>query len=79
MKGRMNMRNIGKKIMVTLMLGVLIAAVTACKAKEGPMEQSGKAIDKAAEKSGEKIDKAIEKAGEKIEKAGEQLKDSTKK
>lgn len=70
---------IGKNILLTLMLGVLIAGITGCKAKEGPMEQSGKAIDNAVEKSGEKIDNAIEKAGEKIEKAGEEIKDSTKK
>jgi hypothetical protein len=75
----MIMLKIGKNICALVLLGILSAGFTGCTAKEGPMEKSGKAMDKAAEKNSEKIDKAIEKAGEKIEKAGEQIKDSTKK
>jgi hypothetical protein len=48
------------------MLGILIAGVSGCK-KEGPMERTGKEIDKAAEKTGDKI-----------EKVGDKIKDSVK-
>ena len=61
-----------------LVLGILVAGMTGCQKKEGPMERTGKEMDKAAEKTGEKIDKAVEKSGEKIEKAGEKIKDSVK-
>ena len=60
------------------MLGLLVAGVTGCKKKEGPMERTGKGIDHGAEKAGQKIDKAIEKSGEKIEKTGEKIKNSVK-
>jgi hypothetical protein len=62
------MTKIGRGIIAALVLGILVAGVTGCKKKEGPMERTGKEIDKGAEKTGQKIDKAIEKTGEKIEK-----------
>jgi hypothetical protein len=60
------MVTIGRSVIAVLMLGILTAGVSGCK-KEGPMERSGKEIDKAAEK-----------AGDKIEKVGDKIKDSVK-
>jgi len=60
------MTKINRNLIAALILGILVAGVSGCK-KEGPMERSGKEIDKAAEKTGEKI-----------EKAGEKIKDSVK-
>jgi hypothetical protein len=57
---------IGRNVIAVLMLGILIAGVSGCK-KEGPMERTGKEIDKAAEKTGDKI-----------EKVGDKIKDSVK-
>ncbi len=56
-----NMTKISRNFIAVLVLGLLIAGVTGCK-KEGPMERTGKEIDKAAEKTGDKI----ERAGDKI-------------
>ena len=58
------MKKISKSVIVALVLGALFAVLSGCK-KEGPMERTGKEIDKAAEKTGEQI----EKAGEKIKDA----------
>jgi hypothetical protein len=58
------MTKISRNIIAVLVLGLLIAGVTACK-KEGPMERTGKEIDKAAEKTGDKI----EQVGDKIKDA----------
>jgi hypothetical protein len=66
MKRRYHMTKINRNLIAALILGILVAGVSGCK-KEGPMERSGKEIDKAAEKTGEKI-----------EKAGEKIKDSVK-
>ncbi len=56
-----NMAKISRNFVAVLVLGLLIAGVTGCK-KEGPMERTGKEIDKAATKSGDKI----EQVGDKI-------------
>lgn len=72
------MTKIGRSVLAALVVGALLAGVSACTKKEGPMERAGKNIDKAAEKTGQQIDKAVEKTGEKIEKAGEKVKDSVK-
>jgi hypothetical protein len=56
-----------KSLVAFLVLGILVAGVSGCKKKEGPMERTGKEIDKAAEKTGENI-----------EKAGDKIKDSVK-
>jgi len=61
-----------------LVLGILVIGVSGCQKKEGPMERTGKEIDKSAEKAGQKIDNAVEKTGEKMEKAGDKIKDSVK-
>ena len=72
------MTKIGRSVIAALVLGILAAGVTGCKKKEGPMERTGKEMDKAAEKTGQQIDKAIEKTGEKIEEAGDKVKNSVK-
>jgi hypothetical protein len=59
-------------------LGILIAGVSGCQKKAGPMERAGKEMDKAAEKTGQQIEKGIKKSGENIEKAGDNIKDSVK-
>jgi len=71
------MTKIGRTVIASIVIGILIAGVSGCK-KAGPMERTGREIDKAAEKTGEKIDKAVEKSGEKLEKAGEKIKNSVK-
>jgi hypothetical protein len=72
------MTKISRSIVAALVLGILVAGVSGCKKKEGPMERTGKEIDKAAEKTGQQINKAVEKTGEKIEKAGDKIKESVK-
>ena len=61
------MTKIGRSIIAALLLGTLIAGLSGCQKKEGPLERAGKEIDKAAEKTGEKINNA-----------GEKLKDAVK-
>ena len=60
------MKKFSRNLIATLVLGILVAGLSGCK-KEGPMERTGKEIDKAAEKTGDKI-----------EKAGDKIKDSVK-
>jgi hypothetical protein len=57
------MIKLGKSVVVALVMSVLIAGVSGCQKKEGPVERAGKQIDKAVEKAGQQV----EKAGEKIE------------
>ncbi len=60
-----NMARINRNFVAVLVLGLLIAGgVAGCK-KEGPMERTGKEIDKAATKTGDKI----EQVGDKIKDA----------
>jgi hypothetical protein len=61
-----HMTKINRGIIAALVLGILAAGLSGCK-KEGPMERTGKEIDKAADK-----------AGDKIEKAGDKIKDAVK-
>jgi len=58
------MMKINRNIIVALAMGMFIAGLSGCK-KEGPMERTGKEIDKAAQKTGDQI----EKAGDKIKDA----------
>jgi len=60
------MTKIGKGIIAALVLGILAAGLSGCK-KEGPMERTGK-----------EIDKAVDKAGQQLEKAGQQIQDAAK-
>ena len=68
----MQMIKLGKSVMAALVMSALIAGLFCCQKKEGPVERTGKQIDKAVEKAGQQI----EKAGEKIEDAA---KDGNKK
>ncbi len=52
-----------------VLLGILVAGLSACQKKEGPLEKAGKAIDQAAEKTGEKM----EKVGEKVKDAAKEV------
>ena len=61
------MLKIGKTSIVAVVLGVLIAGVSGCTKKEGPMERTGREIDQGAEKTGQEIEKAIKKTSEKHE------------
>lgn len=63
------MFKIVRSIVALLLLGTLIAGLSACQKKEGPLEKAGKAIDQAAEKTGEKI----EKVGEKVKDAAKEV------
>jgi len=72
------MTKIGNGIIAALMLGIMVAGMSGCKKKEGPMERAGQKMDKAAEKAGQQIDKATEKTGEAIKKTGEKIEDSVK-
>ncbi|MDD2899283.1 MAG: hypothetical protein PHI31_11290 [Desulfuromonadaceae bacterium] len=72
------MIKIDRGIIIALSLSILIGGMFGCKRNEGPMERSGREIDKAVEKTGQQIKKAVEKTGEKLEKAGEKVKESVK-
>lgn len=73
------MTTISRSFIVTVVLGILMAGIFGCQKSEGPMERTGREIDKAAESTGQKIDKTIKKTGDAIEKTGEKIKDSVKK
>lgn len=61
------MTKIGRSVIAALVLSILAFGVSGCQKKEGPMERTGK-----------EIDKAVEKTGEKIEKTGDKIKESVK-
>ena len=48
----------------------LLAGLSACEKKEGPMERAGKSVDKAVQDTGKKV----EKAGENIQDAAKDAK-----
>lgn len=56
---------LGKTMGTALVASMFLVTMVGCEKKEGPMEQAGKSVDKAAEKVGQKI----EKAGENIQDA----------
>lgn len=72
-----NVTKTGRNLIAVLVFSFLIAGVSGCK-KEGPMERTGKEIDKAAEKTGQQINKAVEKTGDQLEKTGDKIKESVK-
>lgn len=72
-----DMTKTSRYLIAALVSSFLIAGASGCK-KEGPMERTGKEIDKAAEKTGQQINKAVEKAGDQIEKTGDKIKESVK-
>lgn len=59
------MMKLAKNVSAALVMSALLAALAGCQKQEGPVEQAGKEVDKAAEKVGDKI----EKAGESIQDA----------
>lgn len=59
------MKKLSRTVLTALVLGTLMAGLSACKKEEGPAERAGKSMDNAVEKAG----KNIEKAGEKIQDA----------
>ena len=75
---RVPMKNINRYVFAALVMAILVVGVSGCKKNEGPMERTGREIDKAGEKTGQQIDKAVKKTGDTLEKAGEKIKDSVK-
>ena len=65
-------------MVASVVMTVLLVALSGCQKQEGPAEKAGQKIDKAVEKAGEKIDQTTEKLGEKVEKAGENIRDAAK-
>jgi hypothetical protein len=59
------MMKLAKTVGAALAMSALLAALAGCQKQEGPAEQAGKEVDKAAETVGEKV----EKAGESIQDA----------
>jgi hypothetical protein len=60
-----------------LLLAAVISALAglSCASHNGPMERTGRAIDKAASKTVEAVGKGMDKTGEVIESGGEKLQD----
>lgn len=52
------MMKLGKAANTALAISILFAVLSGCQKKEGPAEQAGKEVDKAAEKVGQQIEKA---------------------
>lgn len=61
-----DMTKTSRYLIAALVSSFLIAGASGCK-KEGPMERTGK-----------EIDKAVEKTGDQIEKTGDKIKESVK-
>ena len=64
------MTKLRSSIGAAVVLGLLVAGLSACEKKEGPAERAGKQIDKTVQSAGEKI----ERAGEKIQDAAQDAK-----
>jgi len=63
-------------ILMTALAGSLLTGL-ACAEKNGPMEKTGRAVDKAAAKTVHAVGKATEKTGEALEKAGDKMQDKS--
>ena len=61
------MINPGKTLGRALILAALLATLSSCQKKEGPVEQAGRKVDQASEKVGQEI----EKAGSKLQDAAQ--------
>jgi hypothetical protein len=61
----MQMLKLRENVKAFVVMGALLAAVSACEQKEGPAERAGKEADKVVSDVG----KSIEKAGENIQDA----------
>jgi len=71
------MMKIGKTVGVALLVGILASGLSGCE-KQGPMERTGKEMDKAAEKTGQQLDKALKKPVTSLKRPGRKLKKSVK-
>jgi predicted small lipoprotein YifL len=58
-------------------LGLGLALLAGCEQK-GPMEKSGKKVDKAVDDAGKEVQKAGEKAAETLDEAAKKLRDASK-
>jgi len=63
----MEMMKFPETVKTVVVLGAMLAALTACQKQEGPAERAGK-----------EADKAVENVGKQIEKAGESIQDAAK-
>lgn len=61
------MMKFAKAVGAALAMSALLAALAGCQEQEGPVEQAGKEVDKAAEAVGEKV----EQAGESLQDAAQ--------
>jgi hypothetical protein len=52
------MMKLAKSFSTALIMGAMLVALPACQKQEGPVENAGKEIDKAANKAGQQIEKA---------------------
>jgi len=65
-----------QKILTLGFASIFILGFSACHRNaqgEGPMERSGKAVDKAGEQTGEAVKKGVNKTGEAVENTGEKM------
>lgn len=66
----------------TLLAALAAVTMLAChhetRGGDGPMENAGEKVDRAADRAGDKIDRAAEKVGDDAEKAGDKLKEKTR-
>jgi len=61
------MMKLGKTAGAALVMSALLGALSGCQKQEGPAEQAGKEVDKAADK-----------VGQQMEKAGDDIRDAAK-
>lgn len=64
---------IRKKTFVFLLALLTLAGLLACAEKNGPMERTGRVLDKAGSKTVKAVGKGLEKTGEVLERGGEKL------
>lgn len=63
----------GKRTIASLLPLLVLAGFLACAEKNGPMERTGRALDKAGSKTVKAVGKGLEKTGEALEHGGEKL------
>lgn len=68
-----------KSVVSLVMLGVLLAGLSACEKKEvvadekGPAERAGQQIDQATARASEELNKVAEKTGKGLQEMGQKL------
>lgn len=62
-----------RKNFALLLSILLLPGLLACAEKNGPMERTGRALDKAGSKTVKAVGKGLEKTGEALERGGEKL------